>query len=301
MPSPADTNLLRNAAANMNDTLSKLTFAVSRSGDPSIYDQNFAVSPALAHIPSDRILIQRGFSSASIAYNHVIDKAKTDIIVFAHQDVYFPEQWLADLDRAVKHLEKSDPNWGVLGCWGVNNRGLQAGYLYSVGLGVLGAPFDNPVVIDTLDEYILVLRKSSGLRFIDSLPRFHLYGTDICMAARKQSINCYAFSAYTVHNTSYGFLSPEFYECYWHIKGRWREFLPIQTPCIRITQWNEDYFIRRFKSACFRLIGRDQIVPRIADPASVLREYPDQSAPGPTDPCVNGSETHDGQFVAHTD
>jgi hypothetical protein len=261
----------------MNNIISRLTFVVSRSGNPAIFDHNFSVSPALAHVPSDQIIVQEGFPSASLAYNDAIEKARTDIIVFAHQDVYFPEQWLADLNRAIRHLEKSDPDWGMLGCWGVNNRGLEAGYLYSVGLGVLGVPFDSPVKIDTLDEYVLILRKSSGLRFNEALPRFHFYGTDICMTARKNNMNCYAISAYTVHNTSYGLLSQEFYECYWHIKRLWREFLPIQTPCIRVTQWNEDYYIRRLKAAYFNLIGRDLTIPRVSDPAVVLRSHPDQT------------------------
>jgi hypothetical protein len=142
---------------------------------------------------------------------------------------------------------------------------------------VLGVPFKSPALIDTLDEYVLVLRKSSRLRFNEALPRFHFYGTDICMTARKRNINCYAISAYTVHNTSYGLLSPEFYECYWHIKKRWQEFLPIQTPCIRITKWNKDYCIRRLKAAYFTLIGRNQTIPRVSDPAAILRAYPDQT------------------------
>jgi hypothetical protein len=258
----------------MTDSLLDVTFVVSRSGNPSIFERNFAASPALKGIRPDRIIVQQGFSSASLAYNDAIAKANTDVIVFAHQDVYFPETWLADLDRSLQILERSDPNWGVLGCWGVNNRDLQAGFLYSVGLGELGAPFAEPVVIDTLDEFILVLRKSSGLKFDPSLPKFHFYGTDICLAARKQNINCYAISAYSVHNTSYGFLSPEFYECYWHIKRRWKEFLPIQTPCIRVTRWNQDLIVRKLKKICFQILGRNVTLPRIDDPGSVLRSKP---------------------------
>jgi len=146
----------------MSDQLPDVTFVVSKSGNPSVYQKNFAASPCLEGIRADRIVAQEGFLSASIAYNDAIDKAKTDLIVFAHQDVYFPREWLADLDRSLKLLEKSDPNWGVLGCSGVTNRGLLAGYLYSVGLGILGSPFVQPIAVSTLDEFILILRKSSN-------------------------------------------------------------------------------------------------------------------------------------------
>ena len=80
-----------------------------------------------------------------------------------------------------------------------------------------------------------------------------------------------AISAFTVHNTSYGPLAPEFYKCYWHVKKRWKEFLPIQTTCIKITYWNGDFIFRRLKHACFSLIGRNvKPLPRLEDPRSVL-------------------------------
>jgi hypothetical protein len=253
-----------------------MTFVVSRSGNPSIFARNFAVSPCLKELPSDRLIIQEGFSSAAKAYNDALEKAKTDLIVFAHQDVYFPEQWIADLDRSLKILEKSDPQWGVIGCAGAKHPRKWAGYLYSEGLGVIGAPFEQPVPVDTLDEFILILRKSSGLRFDEKIPHFHFYGTDICMAAREKEKVCYAISAFTVHNTSYGPLAPEFYECYWHVRKKWSKFLPIKTPCIRITRLNDDLFYRRFKHACFSLLGKGmKPLPRLEDPRSVLQSVPE--------------------------
>jgi hypothetical protein len=253
-----------------------VTFVVSRSGNPSIFTQNVAVSPCLKELRSDRLIIQEGFSSAATAYNDAMEKAKTDLIVFAHQDVYFPDQWMADLDRSLKMLEKSDPGWGVLGCAGAKHPRKWAGYLYSEGLGIIGAPFERPVPVDTLDEFILIVRKSSGLRFDEVIPHFHFYGTDICMAARERKKSCYAISAFTVHNTSYGPLAPEFYECYWHVRRKWSKFLPIKTPCIRITWLNDDLIYRRFKHACLSLLGKGmKPLPRLEDPRSVLQSVSD--------------------------
>src|SRR5271156_6016867 len=211
----------------MSPKLQDLTFVVNRN-NKAIFERNFAASPCLERIRPDRIVVQEGFSSAATAYNDAIERADTDLLVFAHQDVYFPEDWLDNLDRSLKILEHSDPDWGVLGGWGVNNRGLWVGYLYSAGLGLLGKPFTQPVAIDTLDEYVLIMRKSSGLRFDPNLPHFHYYGTDICLSARKNEKCCYAISAFSIHNTCYGQLPPEFFECYWHVKRKWKEFLPIQ-------------------------------------------------------------------------
>jgi hypothetical protein len=270
-------------ARQMADQLPDITFVVNKSGNPAVFENNFAASPCLEGIPLDRIIVQEGFSSASLGYNDAILKAKTDLIVFAHQDVYFPENWLADLDRSLKILGAADPDWGVLGGWGIDHRGLERGFVFSVGLGVLGQSFEHPVAVDTLDEFILILRRSSGLRFDPTLPHFHFYGMDICMSARKNKKNCYAISALSVHNTSYGYLSPEFFKCYWFVKKRWREFLPVRTSCIRVSAWNEDLIVRKLKLFCFSLLGRNiKILPRLEDPRSALRSIADllESDPG---------------------
>jgi hypothetical protein len=256
----------------VNYRLPDATFVTTRSGDARVFEKNFAASPCLEGLSRDRIIVQEGFSSAALAYNDAIDRAQTDLIVFAHQDVYFPDRWLADLDRSLKILDAVDSDWGVLGGWGTNRVGSPAGYLYSVGLGVLGKPFERPVAVDTLDEFILILRKSSGLRFDPALPSFHFYGMDICMSARKNKKKCYAISAFSVHNTSYGYLSPEFYNSYWHVRKKWREFLPIQTSCIRVSAWNENLISRKFKWILFSLLGRNKnVLPRLEDPGSALQ------------------------------
>jgi len=247
-----------------------VTFVVNRN-NLGIFERNFASSPCLEAIGSDRIIVQEGFPSATLSYNEALEKAPTDLVVFVHQDVFLPEGWLTALGESLKALEQSDPNWGVLGGWGVTNAGTQAGFLYSVGLGILGKPFTSPVAIDTLDEYFLVLRKSSGLRFDSTLPHFHLYGTDICMAARRQLKMCYAIPAFAVHNTSYTPLPPEFFQGYWHIRKRWAAFMPIQTPCIRISRLNQDLIARRLKQAFSWVTGKKfKSTPRIDDPRSVL-------------------------------
>ena len=70
------------------------------------------------------------------------------------------------------------------------------------------------MAVQTLDEIVLILKKSSGLRFDDSLPHFHFYGTDICLRAAQRGMRSYAISAFCVHNTHQTLVLPEeFYEC----------------------------------------------------------------------------------------
>ena len=142
-----------------------------------------SLHPACADHMVTRFSFRRIFPSAAKAYNEAIDRAANDLMVFAHQDMIFPESWPKQLEEALVYLEASDPGWGVLGCYGKARDGVGHGWTYSPGQGLIGRRFGYPEPIQTLDEIVLVFRMSSGLRFDDDLPHFHLYGTDICLRA----------------------------------------------------------------------------------------------------------------------
>jgi hypothetical protein len=193
-----------------------------------------------------------------VAYNDAIDKSVNDLIVFCHQDVFFPGPWISQLQDIVDHLNKQNPNWGVLGCSGVTKDNQLRGHVYSTGIGIIGVPSE-PAEVQTLDEIVLVLRKSSGLRFDENLPHFHLYGADICLRAALRGMKSYAISAFCVHNTHADFkLSKEFYACCGYMRRAWREHLPIQTTCIRISSSNLPVHVRRLKEVYVRYIKRSQ-------------------------------------------
>jgi hypothetical protein len=226
----------------------QVTFVVPVKVRGEILERNLLLSPCLRVPRHHQIIIQEGFPSAATAYNNAIEKSVNDLIVFCHEDVYLPENWDSQLACAIDYLQLHDPNWGVLGCAGITRNKRLCGHVYSTGLGVLGEPSDRPQPVQTLDELVLILRKSSGLRFSESLPHFHLYGTDICMRAAKSNMNSYAISAFCIHNTREIVSMPrEFYECYKQIKRMWKEYLPIQTTCIRITKWNISAYATRLR------------------------------------------------------
>jgi hypothetical protein len=238
-----------------------------------VLEKNLLLSPCLRGLHSHQVIFQENFSSATAAYNDAIDKSVNDVIIFCHQDMFFPSAWMAQFQRTLELMQSKDPNWGVLGCWGAARDGQYHGYVYSSGLGLIGRPSE-PVEIQTLDEIVLVLRKSSGLRFDDKLPHFHLYGTDICLRAGKLGMKCYAMSAVCVHNTYQDFnLPPEFFECCDYVRRVWRESLPIQTPCIRITNTNIPVYTRRLKQIYFKHIRRkEQKTMRVADVVRLFDE-----------------------------
>jgi len=223
---------------------------------------------------ASEVILQRGFSSAASAYNAGIEKAATDVLVFPHQDVYLPGNWPSALAQALESLSKMDPNWGVLGVWGVRSSGKEVGDLYCTGLGRrLGESFEAPLEVRSLDESLLVVRKSSGLKFDESMTGYHLYGTDICLEAVRQGMKAYAISALCIHNTNgYNLLPWEFWKCYLQMRKKWKSQLPIITPCAKITlgcwpmiHWNARRWINI-------LLKRHQPGKRVEDPGRLYQD-----------------------------
>lgn len=229
-----------------------LTIVVAVNDDV-VFADNLLTSPCIQGRHPHEILVQRGFPAASLAYNDAIDRSGNDLLLFCHQDVFLPASWAGGLKRSLEFLEKNDPRWGVLGCYGKTSEGHDWGQVYSHGLGLVGRRSENVMPVQTLDEIVLILRKSSGLRFDTSLPHYHFYGTDICMRAAQAGRKSYAIPALVVHNTRWNLVLPtEFYECYRHVKATWKDFLPIQTSCIRITRWDGPLYKRKLRETYLR-------------------------------------------------
>jgi glycosyltransferase involved in cell wall biosynthesis len=252
----------------------RITFVIAVN-NREVFERNFMASPCLQNRADDQILVQENFHSATKAYNNAIDRAENDLIVFCHQDILLPNPWLSQLDSALQYLEVNDPQWGVLGTYGKTKDGRGWGHVYSSGRDVIGEPLERPVVIQTLDEIVLILRKSSGLRFDDSLPHFHFYGTDICLRAASKGMKSYAVSAFCIHNTHQTLVLPEeFYACCRHIKRVWKSCLPIQTTCLRITRFNFPEYRRKVGEFKLRHIRRQEYGgTRMPDPLPLLERF----------------------------
>lgn len=254
-------------------TLQAVTF-VAAVNNEEVFCRNLLASPCFQTWQPATVVAQRGFPSAARAYNDALERSKTDLVVFCHQDITLPQEWLRDLESALAVLEREDPHWGVLGCYGETLNDHGRGYIYSSGRGVIGKPFARPAEVQTLDEIVLILRKSSGLRFDDGLPHFHLYGTDICMQAAQRGMKSYAISAFCVHNTQQTLvLPPEFYASCRHVRRVWKDMLPIQTTCVRLTRSNLPLMARRARELYLRHVRGIEIGGvRVDDVQSLLRE-----------------------------
>lgn len=155
-----------------------------------------------------------------------------------HHDVYLPEGWDKLLAAQIELLERRDPNWAILGAYGIAEDGRGHGPVWSSSLGMIaGRVTPEPVRAVSLDELLIVLKLRTGLRFDEGLPDWHLYGTDIVQTARRQGFTCYAGALPCIHNDSYKpILGKGFLAGYEYLARKWHDDLPLSSPSIRVTR-----------------------------------------------------------------
>jgi len=171
------------------------------------FEMHAGESPLLTGGRHQRILIDNTGNRISPdicrIYAEAMAEADGRLVVFAHQDVFFPPGWEQDFAKAIAMLERHDPNWGVLGSVGVPTSATTDSGWRAVGHWAGPAGYGRteslPAVVQSLDEQWLCLRKESGLEFDPRLPGFHCYGMDICLSAAARGMHCYAIDAFVWH------------------------------------------------------------------------------------------------------
>ena len=170
--------------------------------DPAELEQNLLRSPFLRDGPHQLVVVDnrgnRAGADMAALYRDAAEDAEHDLTVFAHQDVFFPDDWDARLAAALDDLESRDPDWGVVGSAGVALDGRD----YTGHWRDPGGPRRAealPAEVQVLDELWLGVRRSRGPAFDPAIPGFHCYGADLCLAAREQGRRCWAVDAFAWH------------------------------------------------------------------------------------------------------
>lgn len=190
-----------------------------------------------------------GAKAASVAYHDAMARAQADIVVFSHQDVYFPEGWFERLRIVCQKMSLSDPSWGVLGLTGVTSQGTYVGHLWDSGIGaVCGGPFREPREVASLDEAVLIVRRASGALFDPTLPSFHLYGTDIVLEAREAGMKSYVIDLPVIHNSKPTVcLDQTYVAAYRYMVRKWQVLLPWPTVIVQLTRNPLPLLLRRMR------------------------------------------------------
>ena len=214
----------------------KISLVVVSNDEPSL-QRNLLASEMVRDQLVD-LHIDRNAPSASVAYNQALDNCEADIVIFAHQDVYFPPGWEQLLENAIKEVEQVDTDWALLGPIGISHQAEHVGNVWSTSLGaIVGQTVNKPEPVQSFDELVIVLRRSSGVRFDDALPEFHLYGTDIVQNALAMGKGAYVCQLPVVHNDRFhDRLRSDFAKAYKYIRSKWREILPLRTTVLWVTK-----------------------------------------------------------------
>jgi len=202
----------------------------------------------------------RGARSAGEAYNAGIEATQEEYMIFVHQDVYLPRDWHLAVLRNIELLESRDASWGVLGCYGITAAGRGAGTVWSSGANrEYRAEIRVPVEVRSLEEVLLVVRRSSNVVFDSELPSFHLYGTDVVLSAASAGYKSYAINAPIIHNSKqlytldHGYRSAFAYMC-----NKWSAELPVRTSICTLSRNKLSLLNMRFRLSKRRVLHRLQ-------------------------------------------
>jgi hypothetical protein len=217
-----------------------MTYRVSiatASHIPAILNANLALSPCVA-LGAMKLHVVENAPSAAIAYNEALEATDSDIVVFAHHDVYLPAGWDRLLVARLASVWNSHPNWAVMGAFGIGLDGAHFGPVWSSSLGqIVGRVPLSPLAVQSFDEMLIVLRRDSNLRFDEALPGWHMYGTDIAQAARAAKRDALAVGLPCIHNDAYHkALGDDFAASYRFMQRKWGGVLPLRTPITKISR-----------------------------------------------------------------
>lgn len=144
------------------------------------------------------------------ATRRFLREAQGRYVVIAHQDAC-PLEHSSKLIGRLMELEKTDPEWGVVGNAGVNRRTwlrLAGALQMPEGAEIsLDLPFAK---VDVVDENVLIVRNGSGVTVSSDLRGFHLYGFDICSVAARLGMSSYVVD-YRWYHGSYGTIAGDFF------------------------------------------------------------------------------------------
>ncbi|MEW6416154.1 MAG: glycosyltransferase [Pseudomonadota bacterium] len=193
-----------------------------------------------------QFIFQRGYTNVAKAYNDAVQLAQHDVLVFCHQDVYFPVAWESQFWASLRAVNALDANWGVLGAAGVT---LQRGwgqrwrtrFIGDFSTNVAGGahvidyryPRAFPEPVHTLDEFVLIVKRDNA-HFDEAIPNNHFYGADLCLSLAQRGMRSYAISAYMHHDSASKWVFADFYESAAYMFEKYKKQLPIATTCVII-------------------------------------------------------------------
>lgn len=216
-------------AAELSDDTAPGKFDIAAAvNDHAVLDFCLNRSPSIVSGKA-KLRIYENFPTAGAAYNQALADSSAPYLVLVHQDIYLPQRFIPDLEAQIENLNRMDPNWAVAGAIGIDASGKVHGATWSSGLRrMIGLKVERPVPVESLDEMIVIIRRSADLSFDPKVPSFHLYGTDIIQIAKSRGMKSYVIEAPVIHHSRPTVdMRGGFHVAYRHMQRKWRDSLPI--------------------------------------------------------------------------
>jgi SAM-dependent methyltransferase len=196
---------------------------------------NLLSSPCFRRGSPHEVLLFRGCRNAADGLNEGLRRARHTIVICVHQDVYLPRDWPSRFLEQYRLAEAMFGTVGVAGVYGTSRASsgtLRAGCVVDRDR-LLAEKVPLPALVETLDEQLLALPRGSGSEF-DPRLGFHLYGADICLAAKRRGLPSVALDALCFHNSLGVGLPNSFLASAAVFRAKWTQQLPVVTPCVVI-------------------------------------------------------------------
>jgi len=145
------------------------------------------------------------FKSAAEALNYGGRKAKSDYIMFVHQDVDLSSNtWLEEVEKILDELS----NLGIAGVAGrsKNEDGVITNIKHDNPPRLAGKiQIGKPIEVQTVDECLTIIPKSvfNKLQFDENTCNdWHLYAVDYCLSVKKLGFDSYVMPIFVYHKSS---------------------------------------------------------------------------------------------------
>jgi SAM-dependent methyltransferase len=215
-----------------------ISFVACVNHDAQLLD-NLAASPCLRPGSPHELIEVRGAKTAAEGLEAGRARARHDVVVMVHQDVYLPAGWPARFLAQWRVAEATCGPVGVAGVYGSAHHPAAPGGIGRAGHVLdrhvlLREPAPLPAAVQGLDELLVAVPRTSALR-LDPALGFHFYGTDLACQARAAGLRAVVLDAPCFHNSqNSGELSAAFHESGRAFRAKWEQVLPIATPCVLV-------------------------------------------------------------------
>lgn len=194
--------------------------------------------------------------NAATALNYGVERATSDWVVCAHQDVLFPDFWLS---RFISSLAALPEKAAVAGLVGQRPNGSFAGHVKDPHGHLIWGPL--PARVMSVDEHFIALRKSLGPRFDPENPGFHCYGTDICLSVLELGFQAFVVDAPVIHRSAGKIDSSFGVSSAWLLKKWGYKYLDVIPTCAALLE--KRHFYNRLRKARIKIMRRLSTKPGV--------------------------------------